>query len=148
MRWGVSGTLLISAVWCVGCAAPPVPPVSTAVGPGQAKISITRESEESLAFAPAQIVIDGARTIDLGKGQTYSGGVAAGPVTLTVGQAAEFEHYTLRFTAAPGKEYAFLVERRPEFAFARSMAGGAVALALDNPASEQSGPFKITAVTP
>jgi hypothetical protein len=118
------------------------------VSPGQAKISIKRESEESLAFDRAQVAINGTPTADIGKGQSYAGGIPAGPVTLTVGVDGAIGHYTLRFTAVPGKAYAFLIERRPEYAFSQSFQGGYLSYALNDPTSEQSGPYKITLINP
>jgi hypothetical protein len=68
MRWGVAGTLLIMAACCVGCEPPPSnAPIAAAVVPGQAKISITRENEESLGFVPVHITVNGTQLVDLAK---------------------------------------------------------------------------------
>jgi hypothetical protein len=154
MRWGVAGSLLIMAGWCVGCEPPPSnAPVAAAVAPGQAKISITRENEESLTFAPVHITVNGSPLVDLAKGQTYTGGIPAGPVSLKAQLDNDWGHYTLHISAVPGKTYTFLVERRVEHAL-MSMAGFALAGGVGGAAvevidtGEQSGRYKITPVSP
>jgi hypothetical protein len=152
MRWGVVGVLLVIVACCVGCEPPPSnAPIAAAVAPGQAKLSITRESEESLGFAPVHIALDGTQLIDLAKGQTYTGGIPAGSVSLTASMDGQWGKYTERFTTVPGRTYTFLVERRVEHAVATSLnnygvIGGIAAMALDS--GEQSGPYKITPVSP
>jgi hydroxymethylglutaryl-CoA reductase len=149
MRWDIAAALLIIAGWCVGCE----PPIAAAAAQGQAKISITRENEESLSVAPVHISINGKHLVDLAKGQTYSGGIPAGSVSLTAKVENDWGHYTLHFTAAPGKTYTFLVEKNVRHSLVvgvGAVLAGAIgvlaATAVDT--GDESGMYKITPVSP
>jgi hypothetical protein len=142
------GSILFFAVWCAGCASQPAAPIVTAVAPGQARISITRTDEGPSWSTAAKIEVNGAPVADLAPGQTYSGGVAAGPVSLTAKASVDIGYYTEKFNAVAGKSYAFQVSKRTEQVVA-GVLGGVVAMSIDAAAnSEKSGAFKITQVTP
>jgi hypothetical protein len=147
MRVGIGGVLLIVAAWCAGCASQPTPALTSAMAPGQAKLSISRADEgATLIAASVQIAVNGTHVADLASGQSYTGGVPPGMVTLTASQSMDMGHYTVQFKAAPGKTYAFLVSKRTERLVA-GVLGGLAGMAIETAVSgEQSGAYKITAV--
>ena len=136
------------AVWCAGCAAQPAAPIVASVAPGQARISITRVDEGPSWSTAAKIEVNGSHVGDLAPGQTYTGGVAPGPISLTAKAAVDIGFYTVKFNAVAGKTYAFQVSKRTEQVVA-SVLGGMVGMAIDAAANnETSGAFKITQVGP
>jgi hypothetical protein len=144
MRAGFAGTIV--AVWCAGCASQPPPPIAAAVAPGQARISITRVDEGPSWSAAAKIDINGAHVVDLAPGQSYSGGVASGPVSVTATAAMDIGQYTVKFNAVAGKTYAFQVLKRGARAVA-ALLGGVAGIVIDTAANgDTSGAFQITEV--
>jgi hypothetical protein len=141
--WGI---FLVIAALCAGCASQPLPPVVAAVPPGQAKISITRVDEGPSWGAAAQIEINGAHVVELAPGQSYSGGVPPGPVSMTVSANMDIGAYTLKFKAVGGNSYAFQISKRGA-RIASALLAGAVGVIVETAASgEQSGAFQITQV--
>jgi hypothetical protein len=142
------GSILFFAVWSAGCASQPAAPIVAAVAPGQARISITRTDEGPSWSTAAKIDVNGTPVADLAPGQTYIGGVAAGPVSLTAKASLDIGYYTEKFNAVAGKSYAFQVSKRTEHVVA-GVLGGVVGMGIDAAAnSEKSGAFKITQVEP
>jgi hypothetical protein len=84
--------------------------------------------------------------VDLAPGQSFTGGVPRGPVTLTVSQSGDVGHYNVQFDAAPGKTYAFEVSRRIEPTVAGAVGGLAGLLLEEGVSGDHSGSFKITPV--
>ncbi len=96
---------------------------------------------------PVHIAVNGVQTADLAPGQTYTGGMRAGPVSVTASMSLDMGQYTVRFNAVPGKTYAFQVTRRTERVI-EGLIGGLAAVAIDTVANgEQSGEYKIVPVT-
>jgi hypothetical protein len=144
VRAGFWGTLLVIAACCAGCASQPVAPVVAAVAPGQAKVSITRVDEGPSWSAAAQIDINGTHVVELAPGQTYTGGVPPGPVSMTASASMDIGHYTVHFNAAAGRSYAFQISKRGAH-IAAGVLGGLSGLVIDAAANgETSGPFEIT----
>lgn len=134
------------AACCAGCASQPVAPVVAAVAPGQAKISIARVDEGPSWSAAAQIDINGTHVVELAPGQTYTGGVPPGPVSVTASASMDIGHYTVHFNAVAGKTYAFQVGKRGAHIVA-GVLGGLSGLVIDAAANgETSGAFQITQV--
>jgi hypothetical protein len=148
MRVRIGGVLFFVALWCAGCASQPAAPIVAAVAPGQARISITRTDEGPSWSTAAKIEVNGSNVADLAPGQTYTGGVAPGPVSLTAKASVDIGFYTEKFNAVAGKTYAFQVSKRTEQVVA-GVLGGVVGMSIDAAAnSEKSGAFKITQVPP
>ena len=146
MRVGIAGAFV--AVWCAGCASQPAPPITAAVAPGQARISITRADEGPSWAAAAKIDINGAHVVDLAPGQSYTGGVASGPVSVTATAAMDIGHYTVKFNAVAGKTYVFQVSKRGAHV-AAGVLGGLAGIVIDTAANgDASGAFQITAGAP
>jgi hypothetical protein len=144
MRVGIGFILLSVAICCAGCASQPAPAIVSAVAPGQAKIVLTRSDEGSSLSPTVHIAVNGTQVVDLAPGQSYTGGVPRGPITLTASEAWDIGQYTLRFDAAPGKTYKFLLSRRGEHMVA-GILGGLSGMILETALSgEQSGDYKIT----
>src|SRR5262249_21864357 len=103
-----------------------------------------------------QISVNGTHLTDLTPGQSYTGGVPRGAVTLTLTQAGDIGHYNLEFNAVPGKTYAFKAAHGRSYDFELPprieprvpiALGGFAGVLLEEAASgEHSGGFKITPV--
>ena len=161
VRIGVS---LLLAVWCAGCSMQPPAQLVNAVAPGQAKISITRDplppgppvmvdsidGPHPAEAPPALIDINEAHIGNLAPGQTYVGGVAPGPIAITVTGMMEAGNYILRFDAVAGKTYAFQVSPRTDLSrpLARAVLGLTGAVVEAAVMGERGGPFKVTQITP
>jgi len=146
MRVGIAAALAVVAVAGAGCAGQAPPPIVAAVTPGQARISLTRTDSGPSWAAAAQIEVNGAHVVELAPGQSYSGGVAPGPVTMTATANWDIGHYTVKFNAAAGKTYAFQVSPRGEHT-AAGLLGGVAGMVIETAASgDTSGAFKITEV--
>src|SRR4029077_19053259 len=103
----------------------PAQPIVSAVPLGQAKIVITR-ADQGPYIGPSALVhvaINGAPVIALGAGQSYTGGVPRGHVTLTTTLALDIAKYKYEFDAVPGKTYSFLLSRRTEHMMAPVFGG-------------------------
>jgi hypothetical protein len=148
MRLGIGAILSLIAVGCAGCASQPATLIVSAVAPGQAKVVITR-SDDGPYIGPAATVhvgVNGTDVVSLAAGQTYTGGVKPGPVTLTASEVLDIGQYTLRFDAVAGKTYKFLLSRRPVHMMA-GVFGGLAGMVVETIVSgEQSGDYKITPV--
>jgi hypothetical protein len=148
MRARIGGALFFAAVWCAGCTSQPAATIVSAVAPGQARISITRTDDGPSWSTAAKIEVNGANVADLAPGQTYTGGVATGPVSLTAKALVDIGYYTVKFNAVAGKTYTFQVSKRTEQVIA-GVLGGMVGMAIDAAANaEASGAFKIAPVAP
>jgi len=147
MRLKIGTILSFIAIGCVGCASQPAQPIVSAVAPGQAKIMITRtDTPAFIAPCPVQIDANGNHLVELAPGQTFTGGVPAGTVTLVVWQSLDIGQYKIEFKAVLGKTYAFEVSPRTEHKVA-AIVGGMTGLFVETVASgEHSGGFKITPV--
>jgi hypothetical protein len=165
----IGGSLLL-AVCCAGCAAQPTLPLVNAVAPGQARITITRETPPGppviiddidgghVAEAPAALIdVNDAHVADLAPGQTYIGGVPPGPASVTATGTAEPGHYVVKFNAVAGKTYAFQVSPRTDASRKAALIAGSLAGAVGVLAGasieatakgESGGPYKITQVGP
>ena len=147
MRLGVGAILSLIVIGCAGCASQPAAPIVSTLAPGQAKITITRTDTSACIIAcPAHIEANGNHLVDLAPGQSFTGGVPRGPVTLTVSQSGDIGHYNVQFDAAPGKTYAFEVSRRAEPVLAGAVGGLAGILLEEGVSGDHSGSFKITPV--
>jgi hypothetical protein len=147
MRLGIGAILSLIAIGCAGCASQPAAPIVAAVAPGQAKITITRtDTPACIAGCAVQIDVNGNHLTELAPGQSFTGGVPAGTVTLTAWQALDIGQYKLEFKAVPGKTYAFEVSPRTAHKVA-AIVGGLSGLFIETVASgEHSGGFEITPV--
>ena len=108
------------------------------MAPGQAKITITRDplppgppvivdsidGPHPAEAPPALIDINEAHIGNLAPGQTYVGGVAPGPIAITVTGMMEAGNYVLRFDAVAGKTYAFQVSPRTSIAHSSPRCSG------------------------
>jgi hypothetical protein len=90
---------------------------------------------------PASVELNGTQVASLGRGETYTGGVAPGPAVVTVSTWSSPGASTYRFTVEPGKTYRFTVSPRGE-----NMAAG-MALGLIGQALEGGGAFEIAPAT-
>ena len=121
-------------------AAPP-----PAIPPGQAILTISRVNNYYGALVPIRVTANGAEFASLGLGESFTGGVKPGPVTLTTSMWSTPGSYTVHFNAQAGKRYAFeLQPRTAGIALASAGILGAVVDAAAN--SEQSGPYKLVEV--
>jgi hypothetical protein len=147
MRLGIGAILSLIAIGCAGCAAQPAAPIVSVVAPGQAKITITRtDTLACIAPCPVQVDANGNHLTELALGQTYSGGVPAGSVTLVVWQSLDIGQYKLELKAVPGKTYAFEVSPRTEHKVAAFLFGMSGLFAETVASGEHSGGFQITPV--
>jgi hypothetical protein len=112
MRLGIGAILLLIAIGCAGCASQPAAPIVATVAPGQAKIILTRANEGPLASV--HVAVNGAHLVDLDAGQSYTGGLRPGHVTLTATLSWDIGQYKYEFNAVAGKTYAFELSRRGE----------------------------------
>jgi hypothetical protein len=145
MRLGVGAIFSFIVIFCAGCASQTAQPIVSTVAPGQAKITITR-TDTGPYIGPSSVQIDanGSHLVELAPGQTFTGGVPAGTVTLVVWQSLDIGQYKIEFKAAPGKTYAFEVSPRIEHKVA-GIVGGLSGLFVETVASgEHAGGFKIT----
>jgi hypothetical protein len=147
MRLGIGAILSVIAIGCAGCASQPAQPIISAVAPGQAKIAITRtDTPACIVPCPVQVDANGNHLVELAPGQTFTGGVPGGAVTLVVRQSLDIGQYKVEFKAVSGKTYAFEVSPRTEHKVA-AIVGGMTGLSVETVASgEHSGGFKITPV--
>jgi hypothetical protein len=144
VRPGIGAIISFIAICCAGCASQPAQPIIAAVAPGQAKIVLTRADEGPLASV--HVAVNGSHVVDLDAGQSYTGGVPPGHVTLTATLSWDIGQYTVEFNAAPGKTYKFLLSRRGEH-LAAAILFGLPGLVVETTASGgQSGEYRITPV--
>jgi hypothetical protein len=145
MRAGTGIILLSVAICCAGCASQPAPAVVSTIAPGQAKIVLTRANEGPL-LASVHVAVNGTHVVDLDAGQSYTGGVPPGHVTLTATLSWDIGQYKVEFNAVAGKTYKFLLSRRGEH-LAAAILFGLPGLVVETAASgEQSGEYRITPV--
>jgi len=148
MRLGLGVILSFIAICCAGCASQPAQPIVSAVPLGQAKIVVTR-ADQGPYIGPSALVhvaINGKHVIDLAAGQSYTGGVPRGHVTLTTTLTLDIGQYKYEFDAVPGRTYSFLLSRRAEHMMA-GVFGGLAGLVVETAVSgEQSGEYRITPV--
>jgi len=144
MIWAFRSILLLPLVLLAGCASGGTTPsgsanaaVMHATAPGQATISITRSDELMYLAAPATVELNGAKIASIGRGESYTGGVAPGPAVLSVSAWSSPGASNQRFTAVPGKTYRFVISPRGDN-FAAGMVGGFVGQAI-----EGGGAFEI-----
>jgi hypothetical protein len=148
MRLGIGAILSVIAIGCAGCASQPAQPFISAVPLGQAKIVITR-ADQGPYIGPSSVVhvaINGRHAVDLAAGQSYTGGVPRGHVTLATTLSLDIGQYKYEFDAVPGRTYSFLLSRRTEHTMA-AVFGGLAGLVVETAVSgEQSGEYRITPV--
>jgi len=117
-----------------------------AIPPGQASLTISRVNNYYGALVPVRVSANGADFASLGLGESFTGGVKPGPVTLTTSMWSTPGNYTVHFNAVAGKRYAFELQPR-EAGIALAVAGGIVGAVADAAANgEQSGPYKLVEV--
>ena len=144
MRLRIRAIVSLIAIVCAGCASQPAAPIVATVAPGQAKIVLRRANEGPLGSV--HVAVNGTHLVDLDAGQSYTGGVPPGHVTLTASLSWDIGQYKYEFNAAPGKSYAFELSRRVEH-LAAGILFGLSGLVVETIASgEQSGEYKITPV--
>jgi hypothetical protein len=145
---GALAILLSAAGMLTGCvtdqsAAAPAP---AAIPPGQALLTISRVNNYYGALVPVRVTANGAEFASLGLGESFSGGVKPGPVTLTTTMWSTPGSYTVHFNAEAGKRYAF--ELQPRGAGLAWASAGIVGSVVDAAANgKQSGPYKLVEVT-
>ena len=145
MRVGFGALLLAVAVGCAGCASQPAQPIVSTVAPGQAKIVLTRtDTPACIAGCSVQIDANGNHLVELAPGQSYTGGVPAGTVTLIAWQSLDIGQYKIEFKAVPGKTYAFDVSPRTEHKVAGILFGLSGLFVETVASGEHAGGFKIT----
>jgi len=145
---GVLAFLCLAPAMLAGCvtdqsatanAAPP------AIPPGQALLTISRVNNYYGALVPVRVTANGAEFASLGLGESTTGGIKPGPVTLTTTMWSTPGSFTVHFNAEAGKRYAFeLQPRGAGLAWASAGIVGSVVDAVAN--SEQSGPYKLVEV--
>jgi hypothetical protein len=143
---GVLAFLCLASATLAGCvtdqsaaAAPPVIP------PSQASVTITRVNNYYGALVPVNVTANGAEFASLGLGETFTGGVKPGAVTLTTTMWSTPGSYTVHFNAVAGKHYAF--ELQPRTAGLALASAGILGSVVDAAANgEQSGPYKLVEV--
>ncbi len=144
---GVLAFLCLASTNLAGCvtdqsaaAAPPVIP------PSQATLTVTRVNNYYAALMPVAVTANGADFASLGLGETRTGGIKPGPVTLAATMLATPGTYTVHFNAEAGKRYAFELQPRTAGVVAAVSAGilGSVVDAAAN--GEQAGPYKLVEV--
>jgi hypothetical protein len=145
MRLGVGALFSLIAIFCAGCAAQPAQPIVSGVAPGQAKITIT-DTPACIAGCAVQIDANGNHLVELAPGQTFTGGVPAGTVTLVVWQSLDIGQYKIEFKAVSGKTYAFEVSPRTEHRVAGILFGLSGLFVETVASGEHAGGFKITPV--
>jgi hypothetical protein len=147
MRLGIGAIFSVIAISVAGCASQPAAPIVSGIAPGQAKIVITRtDTLACIVSCPVEIDANGNRLVELAPGQTFTGGVPAGTVTLVVAQSMDIGKYKIEFKAVPGKTYAFEVSPRIEPRVAAAVGGLAGLLLEEGVSGDHSGGFKITPV--
>jgi hypothetical protein len=129
--------LLLPLAMVAACVAGGLPPSAHAAPAGKTTLSITRSSDMLYLGMAASIEVNGQKVASLERGQTYSGGVAAGPLVLRVSNWSSPGATTYSFKALPGKTYRFTVSPHSGN-FVASLAGGFVGAAI-----EGRGPFEI-----
>jgi hypothetical protein len=137
MIWAFRSILLLPLAVLAGCVTDGTAPLTRAVAPGQAIISIARSNDLLYFAAPVSIELNGAKIASIEKGETYTGGVAPGPAVVSVSAWSSPGVSSYRFTAEPGKTYRFTVAPRGSN-FAAGMALGVIGQAI-----EGGGPFQI-----
>ena len=141
--------LLSISTLLAGCATDQSGPVASTTAPvprGQAGITVTRTGGIYALAVAADIEANGVKLERLDRGETFSGSVPPGPVTLTVSCWCGPGRYSIRFNAQAGQRYAFEVTPRDE-QFVATFAGGLVGAAVDAAVNgESSGSFKIAEV--
>ncbi len=96
MRLGIGALFSLIAICCAGCASQPAAPIVSTVAPRQAKIVLTRSDQGPYIFSSSvQIDANGKHLIDLAPGQSYTGGVAPGSVTLTATVEMDMGQYKI-----------------------------------------------------
>ena len=104
MRLGIGAIISFIAIGCAGCASQPAQPIVSTVALGQAKITITRtDTPACITGCAVQIDANGNHLVELAPGQTFTGGVPTGTVTLLVWQSLDIGQYKIEFKAVPGK---------------------------------------------
>ena len=147
MRLGLGAILSLIVIGCAGCASQPAQPIVSTVAPGQAKITIKRtDSPACIAGCAVQVDANGQHLTELAPGQTFTGGVPAGTVTLTVWQSLDIGQYKVEFKAVSGKTYAFEVSPRIEHRVAGVLFGLSGLFVETVASGEHAGGFQITPV--
>jgi len=116
------------------------------IPPSRATLTVTRVNNYYAALMPVAVTANGADFASLGLGETRTGGIKPGPVTLAATMLATPGTYTVHFNAEAGKRYAFELQPRTAGMVAAVSADilGSVVDAAAN--GEQAGPYKLVEV--
>lgn len=118
-----------------------------AIPPGRALLTISRVNNYAGALVPVRISANGAEFASLGLGESFTGAIKPGAMTLTTSMWSTPGSFTVHFNAEAGKRYAF--ELQPRTAGLAWAAAGIVGSVVDAAANgEQSGPYKLVEVPP
>jgi hypothetical protein len=145
---GVLAFLCLASATLAGCVTDQSATASAApvIPPSQASVTITRVNNYYGALVPVNVTANGASFASLGLGETITGGVKPGPVTLTTTMWSTPGSYTVHFNAEAGKRYAF--ELQPRGAGLALASAGIIGSVVDAAANgEQSGPYKLVEVS-
>jgi hypothetical protein len=121
---------LLPVVLLAGCVTGGALQSSRPTAPGEATLSITRSDDLMYSGAPVTVELNGAKIASIGRGETYTGGIAPGPAVVSVSAWSSPGASHQRFTAVPGKTYRFMVTPRGEN-FTASLVGGVVGAAVE-----------------
>jgi len=125
-------------------------PVATAalaskpIPPGNARVSITRQSTILYAAAPATITLNGNKVADIGPGGSALVDVPAGPNVLAVSAWSYPGQFSVKLNAVAGQKYALEVAPRSD-SFAPGMLLGPVGGVIDASVNENAGAFEMKA---
>lgn len=145
--WGVLALLLSASGLLGGCVTDQSATANAAatIPSSQATLTITRVNNYMGALVPVNVTANGASFASLGLGESFTGGIKPGPVTLTTSMWSTPGSYTVHFNAEAGKRYAFELQSRT--AGIALASGGILGSVVDAAANgEQSGPYKLVQV--
>lgn len=130
---------LTAILFLAGCATQGNTPAATMTSApaGKAQVVITRSSDMLYVAAAARVDLNGMRAASLWRGESYSGVVDPGLLTISTDAWSAPGRSAIRFNVEPGKAY--FIELAPN---AGSMWSGA-ALGLVGQAIEGNGPFQL-----
>jgi hypothetical protein len=131
--------ILIIALALAGCQTAAAPTESVKPTAGTAALTITRSTDILYVGAPASVTVNGESVANLSVGETYSGALRPGTVTIAVSAWSAPGEFKMKFRADPGKSYRLHISPRGE-SYAASVVGGLPGMAI-----EGGGPFKIVA---
>jgi hypothetical protein len=111
-------------------------------------LSIKRVDGTSLLGSTVHVAVNDVKVADIAEGQTYTGSIRAGEVSVTVSGTADIGQYTVHIKAVPGRTYAFQVSKRPAH-WVAGVVGGLAGLIVATAASgEHGGSYQLVPVKP